>query len=86
MARAEQLLETKEVLRRTGITPSQFHSWLQSGLIPYWEAFEAFGGNGVRYYYPPEIVDRINAILALKGKGKSLREVRLLLRAEGVEV
>lgn len=80
------LLQTKEVLNRTGIKPTLFHSWLQKGLIPYWEASEARGGDGLRYYYPPEIVDRIKEVQALRAKGKSLREIRLLLGKGGVQV
>jgi DNA-binding transcriptional MerR regulator len=80
----KRLLETKEVLRRTGVSRHLFHKWLEQSLIPYYEAFEALGGNGLRYYYPPEIVGRIKEVQALRSGGKGYREIRTLLRTEGV--
>lgn len=80
----KRLLESKEVLRRTGLSQHLFHKWLEQSLIPYYEAFVALGGNGLRYYYPPEIVDRIKEVQALRSEGKSYREVRALLKDGGV--
>ncbi|MBA7580700.1 hypothetical protein ES708_22594 [subsurface metagenome] len=83
MAIDERLLETKEVLERTGIKPTMLHSWLDRGIIPCWEAFRAFAGDGLRYYYPPEIVDKIKEVQALRDKGKGYREIKALLAHDG---
>lgn len=79
----KRLLETKEVLARTGVSRPLFHKWLEQDLIPYYEAFEALGGSGLRYYYPPEIVDRIKLLQAWRAEGKHYREIRTLLKDGG---
>lgn len=83
---AESGIETKDILRLADIKPWQLHKWLELGLIPDWIGKIAYGGDGLRYWYPPEAVDLAKKIKAWRERGFGYRQIRELLKKEGAEV
>jgi len=83
---AERGIETKDLLRQADITPGQLHKWSELGLLPDWLGRIAYGGDGLRYWYPPEIVELCRKVKAWHNQGISYKRIRKLLRAEGAEV
>jgi len=77
---------TSELLQLTGISKQTLHNWLMMELIPGWSGREIYGGQGSRYWYPPEIVELCRKIKAWREQGIPYRQIRGLLRAEGAEV
>ncbi len=78
-------IETKDLLRKSGISSDTLYNWLRMGLIPAWNSREIYGGCGSRYWYPPEAVELVRKIKAWREQGIPYREIRGLLRKEGAE-
>lgn len=85
----EQVQESfviSEVLQLAGIKNWQLDDWKARELVPGWTRFQAYGGGGLRYWYPPETVECCRKIKAWRDEGISYRQIRTLLRAEGFQI
>ena len=82
----EDRIEVKELLRLSGMTPSQLHHWVEDGLLPrpsgrYWN-----GGGGSRTSYPAWALERARDIKRLRSHGIYGQQLREILPGEKVEL
>ena len=78
-------IETPELLQLAGISSDTLYNWLRMDLVPAWSSREIYGGQGSRYWYPPEAVERCRKIKAWREQGIPYRQIRELLRAEALK-
>jgi DNA-binding transcriptional MerR regulator len=77
---------TADLLRLAGISSYELHNWVNRGLLPRSCASIAYGGDGLRYWYPAEAVERAKDIKRLRSQGIPMQRVRKILRGEKVEL
>ncbi len=71
-----RLIDTDEILKRTGISRARFRDWIRRGKLPRPARREYLGqGLGSRCYYGASVVDRIDWILQERKKGKPISSV-----------
>ncbi len=83
---SKERVATNELLRLAGIKTWQLLAWVQRDLVPGWCGRELYGGQGSRYWYPPETLELCRKVKAWREQGIPYRQIRELLRAEGAEV
>jgi len=66
----------REILSTTGISYWTFHSYRRNGLLPRPARHEKLKGRGSRSFYPGWIIQRINDIEAMRGRGLTLSEIK----------
>ncbi|GAI60370.1 unnamed protein product [marine sediment metagenome] len=79
-------IETKDLLRLAGINSYELHNWVNRGLLPRSRWSRAYGGDGLRYWYPVEALERAKDIKRLRSQGIPMQRVRKILRGEPVEL
>ena len=73
-------VRTDELLERAGISAAQLHEWLKRGLVPGHNCMKAYGGKGIRYWYPSEAVELAAEIKKWRSEGISYPQIRVILR------
>ncbi len=82
----KETVTTSELLRKSGISSFDLHNWIKRGLLPRSCSSIAYGGDGIRYWYPAWAVECASDIRRLRGQGYSMPKVRKILRGEKVEL
>jgi len=84
--KTEDRIVTSELLRGAGISSYDLHNWIKRGLLPRSCASVAYGGDGIRYWYPAEALERALDIKRLRSQGIPMQRVRKILRGEPVKL
>jgi len=69
-------ISIKEILSTTGISYWTFHSYRRNGLLPGPLRHEKFKGKGSCSFYPGWVIQRINDIEAMRGRGLTLSDIK----------
>ena len=79
-------IEKGELLRLSGMSPSELRRWVQNGLLPRPCRRSSPSRGGSRSYYPAWALERAQDIKRLRSEGVCGQELRETLRGEKVNL
>ena len=75
-------IPTDRLLALAGISSTQLHYWVDKGLVPSYQRRKAYGGNGFRFWYPPETLEIARKVKSWREQGKPYSLIRMLIKAK----